>query len=138
VVGEVAGHGSAVAGLGAGEAPLPVERELGVAGEPGLVRGQDALQCQVWRCGLEPRWPGRVVRQDVGHPGAGERLDHGGASGHGAGVGFGAAAGGEERVIGVDDFCRYEAFEEFPDAAGGEGGYHGRPARARTARWGAG
>ena len=67
VRGEPAVHAGAESGLGVGEAPVAVQQEFLVAGEPVLVAGEHALQRQVRRRGPQPRRIGRAVRLDVRH-----------------------------------------------------------------------
>ena len=67
VRGEPAVHADAEPGLGVGQAPVAVQQQFLVAGEPGLVPGQHALQGQVRGGGPQPGRVGRGVRLDVRH-----------------------------------------------------------------------
>jgi hypothetical protein len=72
---------------------VAVQEAFVVAGEPGLVAGQDPEEGQVRGGGAEPGRAGRGVRGDVGHASVGEGLDDSGATEFGRGGVLSAAAG---------------------------------------------
>jgi len=91
--------------------PVPVEQQSLVAGEPGLVPGQDPLQGQIRGRRAEPRWVGRAVRLHMRHAKVGERGHHSWVAGQRLGLVLRAPIVGQQPVIGVDDLDGHEPFE---------------------------
>jgi hypothetical protein len=67
-------HARAELGLGFGQATAAVEEEFLVSGQPVLMTGQHALQCQVRRRRGQPCGLGGAVRLDMRHAAFGKRL----------------------------------------------------------------